>query len=335
MSHQQTKLTLPSQGFGAMGLTGSYGVAEREESLAALRHAIEQGAGLIDTANVYGDGTNEQLVGEVLATHGKDTLIATKFGILSDAKPGEPRAQGNPSYVKSSIQGSLKRLGVDYVDLYYYHRVDPRVPIEETVGAMAELVEAGLIGHIGLSEVTAQELHRAHAVHPIAAVQSEWSVLSRDVEEYVIPTAVELDVNFVAYSPLGRGLLTGGITSIKDLGQDDARHNFPRFDSETLDANQNILHRVQSLAQSLEITPAQLALAWLYQRAEELGVRVTPIPGTRRIEHITQNLAARSIQLTDEIVAELNSVADQITGDRSADLKFISQGREATEHSEE
>ena len=316
-----------------MGLTGSYGAAEREESLAALRYAIEHGAGLIDTANVYGDGTNEQLVAEVLKTHGKDTLLATKFGILSHAKPGEPRAHGDPSYVKASVQGSLERLGVDYVDLYYYHRVDPRVPIEETVGAMAELVEAGLIGHIGLSEVTAQELRRAHAVHPIAAVQSEWSVLSRDVEEYVIPTAVDLGVNFVAYSPLGRGLLTGGITSINDLGQDDARHNFPRFDAETLETNQNILHRVQSLAQSIEITSAQLALAWLYHRADELGVHVTPIPGTRRIERISQNLAACSIQLTDEIVAELNSVAGQIEGDRSADLKFISQGREAAEHS--
>ncbi|HEV7955556.1 MAG TPA: aldo/keto reductase [Marisediminicola sp.] len=317
-------LVVSDQGFGGMALADVYGQADRAESLATLHHAIDAGVTFLDTADIYGDGSNETLLGEVLRTRRDEVVLATKFGITERDEEGL-RSRGDPAYVRSAIQASLHRLSVERIDLYYYHRVDPRVPIEETIGALAELVREGLVAHVGVSEVTGIELERANAVHPIAAVQSEWSVWSRDVEDHVVPTATRHGIGFVAYSPLGRGFLAA---PLDDLGPDDLRRNFPRFDDERITANRAIAAAVRSVAEAEGATPAQVALAWLYERGRRLGVAVVPIPGTRKAARIDENSAAVDLRLGEESIAVLDGLASTVVGDRARDARWISQGRE-------
>jgi len=326
MTVQLGALASPVQGFGGMALADVYGQADAAESLATLHHAVDVGASLIDTANVYGAGRNELLVAKLLADRRNEVVLATKFGILPEPDAQGIRARGDAAYVHESVDASLRRLGTDIIDLYYYHRVDPRVPIEETVGALAELVAAGKIRHIGLSEVTGVELERAFAVHPIAAVQSEWSIFSRDVEQHVVPTAARLGVGFVAYSPLGRGLLAAPAPDV--IPEGDLRRNFPRFGDDNLAANQQLAATVSRVAIDEGVTPAQVALAWVYERARELGVVVVPIPSTRRAARIDENVAAAGIRLTTDSIAALNTLADLVSGERAPDIFSISRGRE-------
>jgi len=321
-------LDVGEQGFGGMALAETYGPADAEASLATLHHALDAGIRLIDTADVYGRGSNEELVARVLREHRDEVVLATKFGFVHDPAPDGPRFRGDPAYVREAAQASLRRLGVERIDLYYYHRVDPQVPIEETVGALAELVAEGVVDRIGLSEVTAAELERADAVHPITAVQSEWSVWSRDVEDRVIPAAVRLGVGFVAYSPLGRGFLAAPVAA---LPEGDLRRNFPRFEADRLAANAPIGETVRRVAAEEGVTPAQLALAWLGEKARELGVDVLPIPSTRRAERIDENLAAAGIRLSAQALAALEPLGALVDGDRARHVGDISQGRERQE----
>jgi aryl-alcohol dehydrogenase-like predicted oxidoreductase len=325
-------LVTSAQGFGGMALTNVYGAADPTESLATLDHALDAGVTLIDTANIYGAGANEQLISGLLARRRAEVVLATKFGILPAPTSDGHRARGDAAYVRESIDASLDRLRTDHIDLYYYHRVDSRVPIEETVGALSELVTAGKILHIGLSEVTARELERAHAVHPIAAVQSEWSVWSRDVEDHVIPTAARLGIGFVAYSPLGRGFLTGTVTDAAALDSSDLRRAFPRFAGGRLATNLSVVDVVQKVAADEGITPAQVALAWVYASGRRLGIPVVPIPGTRRAHRVDENLAAIPLQLSSASLDLLNAASASVDGDRASDPLFISQGREVREN---
>lgn len=321
-------LTIPAQGFGGMALADVYGVVDRADALATLHHAVDRGIRLIDTADVYGRGDNERLVARLIADRGSEIVVATKFGILPEPDADGVRARGDREYVRSAVQASLTRLGVERLDLYYYHRVDPRVPIEDTVGALAELVAEGLVARIGLSEVTGLEFERAHAVHPITAVQSEWSIWSRDVEEHVVPTAARLGVAFVAYSPLGRGFLAG--SSPTALPEGDLRRVFPRFAEGRVNAA--IAERVREIAAAELVTPAQAALAWVYARAASAGVEVVPIPSTRRAARVDENLAATGIRLSDAALAELDTLAALVDGERAPDTLTISRGREQREH---
>ena len=325
-------LITSAQGLGGMALTDVYGAADPDTSVATIHHAIDLGVTFLDTANVYGNGANEELFARVLRERRDEVVLATKFGILRTPDEGGFRARGDAAYVRESIDASLKRLGTDSVDLYYYHRVDARVPIEETVGALAELVSAGKIQHIGLSEVTALELERAHAVHPIAAVQSEWSLWSRDVEEYVIPTATRLGIGFVAYSPLGRGFLTGAVADTASLGATDARRNFPRFDEANLAANIRLVDAVRQVADAENLTLAQVALAWVYASGRRLGVPVVPIPGTRKAHRIDENVTAISLTLSEESLSLLDGLYAGVEGERASDPLYISRGREQREH---
>ena len=326
------ELSVSAIGFGAMALTPVYGEVDDTESLATLNHCIDIGVTFIDTANVYGGGNNEKLISKLLADRRDEVTLATKFGIVgnpADRAAGAPlTARGDAAYVRESIDASLQRLQTDFVDLYYMHRRDVSVPIEETVGAMAELVAAGKVRHLGLSEVTAEELRAAVAVHPISAVQSEWSIWSRDVESNVVPTAAELGVGFVPYSPLGRGFLTGTVTSTADLPSTDFRRNMPRFSEGALDANLAVVELVKSAAAEQDATPAQVALAWLRYRADALGVASAPIPGTRRATCVDENLASVKVNLTAAQLDTLNAAADAVSGNRFHDVSWISAGRE-------
>lgn len=326
------ELTVSAIGFGAMALAPVYGEVDDAESLATLHRCLDLGVTFIDTANVYGGGENERLIAKLLADRRDEVTLATKFGIASspaDRAAGNLVAHGDAPYVRKCIDESLARLNTDTIDLYYMHRRDPSVPIEETVGAMAELVNAGKVRHLGLSEVTADELRAAVAVHPIAAVQSEWSVWSRDVERYVVPAAAELGVGFVPYSPLGRGFLTGSIRSAADLSSpNDFRKVISRFSEGALDANQAVVDLVRSVAEAVDATPAQVALAWLRHRAEALGVASVPIPGTRRAARVEENLGSLSVTLTAEQLEALDAAADIVSGNRFRDLSWVSAGRE-------
>lgn len=322
-------LTVSAIGFGGMALTPVYGAVDDAESLATLNHCLDVGMTFIDTANVYGGGANERLIGQVLADRRDEVTLATKFGIDGDPTTGKLKARGDAEYVRRCIDESLARLGTDVVDLYYMHRRDLSVPIEETVGAMAELVTAGKVRHLGLSEVTADELRAATAVHPIAAVQSEWSIWSRDVERNVVPAAAELGVGFVPYSPLGRGFLTGTIRSAADLSSPgDFRSRIPRFAEGALDANMAVVQVVTSIADEAGATPAQVALAWLRQRAEALGVASVPIPGTRRAARVDENAASLSVRLNPDQVTALESAGASVSGHRSIDPNWVSSARE-------
>ena len=326
------ELPVSAMGFGAMALTPVYGDVDDTESLATLNRCVDLGVTFIDTANIYGNGNNERLISQLLADRRAEVTLATKFGITgnpADRAAGRPSARGDAAYVRQCIDESLQRLQTDVVDLYYMHRRDVNVPIEETVGAMAELVAAGKVRHLGLSEVTADELRAAVAVHPIAAVQSEWSIWSRDVERNVVPAAAELGVGFVPYSPLGRGFLTGTVQSRADLSEaNDFRRNLPRFREGALDANLAVVEVVKAVAGQQDATPAQVALAWLRYRAGSLGVAAVPIPGTRRAERVEENLGSLDVTLTPEQLDTLDAAGASVSGNRFEDLNWVSAGRE-------
>jgi aryl-alcohol dehydrogenase-like predicted oxidoreductase len=320
-------LTVSPLGFGGMALTAVYGDADPAESLQTLHHAVDAGVSFIDTADVYGAGGNEELIAQLLRERRDEVQLATKFGIVGNVRTGYSEVRGDAPYVKQAAEASLRRLGTDTIDLYYMHRRDLRVPIVETVEAMAELVREGKVRHLGLSEVTAGELREASAVHPIAAVQSEWSIWSRDVERNVVPAAKELGTGFVPYSPLGRGFLTGTVHA-SDLGDGDFRHRIPRFADGALDANQAVVAAVRSVASELDATPAQVALAWLFEQGRRLGLPVVPIPGTRRAQRIDENLGALDLTLGAAQLEVLDGAASAVVGSRSANPTWVSQGRE-------
>ncbi|NQX27458.1 aldo/keto reductase [Microbacteriaceae bacterium VKM Ac-2854] len=320
-------LVVTGQGYGAMSLSDVYGPIDDAQALATLTHAVDSGIRFIDTANVYGNGRSESTISKLLATRRDEVILATKFGIENGGGIGKRTIRGDRAYVHQKVDESLARLGTDHIDLYYQHRPDPKVPIEETVGAMAELVAAGKVRHLGLSEATGAEIRRAHAVHPIAAVQSEWSIVTRDVENHVIPALVELGIGFVPYSPLSRALLSDQF-SPADIGASDGRPNFPRFSPENLPANLELVAELRTLAASLEISTAQLALAWVHRMAERLGLASSPIPGTRFAERVTENAAAADIELDEATLATLDGYAARVHGPRSFDLNWVSAGRE-------
>lgn len=326
------ELSVSAIGFGAMALTPVYGEVDDTESLATLNRTVDLGVTFIDTANIYGNGNNEKLIAKLLADRRDEVTLATKFGIEgnpADRAAGRISVRGDAAYVRQCIDESLQRLQTDVVDLYYMHRRDVNVPIEETVGAMAELVSAGKVRHLGLSEVTADELQAAVSVHPIAAVQSEWSIWSRDVERNVVPAAAELGVGFVPYSPLGRGFLTGTVRSAADLASpNDFRKTMPRFSEGALDANLAVVDVVRAIADQQGATPAQVALAWLRYRADALGVASVPIPGTRRATRVEENLGSLSVTLTPEQLDALDAAGAAVSGNRFADMTWVSAGRE-------
>jgi aryl-alcohol dehydrogenase-like predicted oxidoreductase len=287
-----------------MGMTHAYGTGDEEAGLQTIHRALELGVTLLDTAEIYGPHTNEQLVGRAIAGRRDEVQIATKFGFrLNPDSPWARSVDGTPENVRSAVEGSLQRLGTDYIDLYYQHRIDPEVPIEETVGAMAELVQAGKVRYIGLSEAAPETIRRAHATHPLTAVQMEYSLWTRDAEAEVLPTLRELGIGLVAYSPLGRGFLTGSIRSVDDLPEDDWRRNNPRFQEEALQQNIALADQVAELADQLEITPAQLALAWVQAKGED----IVAIPGTKSPRRLEENVAAVDVELSAEHLEALDA----------------------------
>ncbi|MEU6404574.1 aldo/keto reductase [Streptomyces sp. NPDC046985] len=318
------------QGLGCMGMSFAYGPSDAEASRATLERALELGVTLYDTADAYGAGENERFLSPFFAAHRDEVVIATKFALsIPEDEPTKRIVRNDPPYIRRSVEASLARLDVDEIDLYYMHRRDVNVPIEESVGAMAELVREGKVKHLGLSEVTAEELRAAQAVHPIAAVQSEWSLFSRDIEAHVVPAARELGVALVPYSPLGRGFLTGGFTQAdKDLSGDDFRRTMPRFQGENATANAALLAPVRTVAAAHGVSLAQVALAWVQQRSAVHGLPVVQIPGTRKPSRVEENAAATRIVLTQEELELLEPIAAQVEGDRYADMSFTSFGRE-------
>ena len=299
------KLSVSMQGLGCMGMSQSYGPADEDESIATIHRALDLGVFFLDTADVYGDGHNETLVGRAIRDRRDEVVLATKFSLSRDASGGMNAVNGSPDYVRSACDASLRRLGVDHIDLYYQHRVDPKVPIEDTVGAMAELVAAGKVRHLGLSEASAATLRRAVAVHPITALQSEWSLWTRDLEDEVVPVARELGIGIVPFSPLGRGFLTGAITSPDDFGDDDFRKNNPRFQGENFTRNLELVDEVRRLAADKGCTAGQLALAWVMAQGED----VVPIPGTKRRAYLEENVGASHVELTSDDLDRLAKIA--------------------------
>ncbi|MFF3547539.1 aldo/keto reductase [Streptomyces platensis] len=306
-------LAVSAQGLGCMGMSHGYGESDDAQSIATLNHALDLGVSLLDTSDFYGAGHNEELIGRAIAGRRDEVVLATKFGFANAL--GEPTViRGDAAYVREACDASLRRLGVDHIDLYYQHRVDPEVPIEETVGAMAELVEAGKVRHLGLSEASAATIRRAHAVHPIAALQSEWSLWTRHLEDEIAPVCRELGIGLVPFSPLGRGFLTGRYTSAKDLSKSDMRRSQPRFADGNLEQNLAIVQKLDELAAEKGVSAGQLALAWVQHR----GTDVVPIPGTRRQKYLEENLGALAIELTTEELAAIDAAAPtgQIAGTR-------------------
>jgi aryl-alcohol dehydrogenase-like predicted oxidoreductase len=315
-------LTAGAIGLGCMSFSPTYGGFDGYDPTATINRALDLGVTLLDTADVYGPHVSEQVVGAAIARRRDEVVLATKFGIVRVGAPaGERAVDGRPAYVRSSIDGSLQRLGVDHVDLYYLHRPDPDVPIEETVGAMAELVAAGKVRHLGLSEAAADTIRRAVAVHPIAALQTEYSLFSRDIEGDILDTCRRLGVGIVPYSPLGRGLLTGTISATDDLAASDFRRRQPRFADGAFDANRALVDEVAAIAASHEATPGQIALAWVLAQ----GADMIPIPGTKRIPYLEENTAAAAIALTADDLTALDGLSGRSTGARAHDPNWINR----------
>lgn len=318
------------QGLGCMGMSEFYGETDEAAARETLDAALAAGVTLFDTADVYGRGRNEEFLAPFVAAHREEITLATKFAIERNDDPSYRGVRNDPAYVRQAVEDSLRRLRVDVIDVYYMHRRDPAVPLAESVGAMAELVREGKVRHLGLSEVTGAELREAHAVHPIAALQSEWSLFSRDVERSAVGAAAELGVAFVPYSPLGRGFLTGAFTDAStDLAAEDFRRQQPRFTGDNAKANAALLAPVREVAEAHGASPAQIALAWVQQRARVHGLTVVPIPGTRKATRLRENAAATRITLTAAELELLEPIASQVAGDRYPDMTFTSASREA------
>ncbi len=316
-------LVSSAEGLGCMGMSEFYGAADEAEAIATIHRALELGVTMLDTADAYGYGDNEVLVGHAVADRRDEVVLATKFGIVRDREnPMVRGVNGRPEYVLSACDASLRRLGLEHIDLYYQHRVDRDVPIEETVGAMAELVDAGKVRYLGLSEASAETIRRAHAVHPISALQSEYSLWSRDIEDEVLPTIRELGIGLVAYSPLGRGFLTGQVSK-EGLDEQDFRRHNPRFQGQNFERNLELVNRVKELAEGHNCSPGQLALAWILHQGKD----VVPIPGTKRRAYLQENVDATDLNLSEEDLRELDAAAPagSAAGDRYPDMSWVNR----------
>jgi aryl-alcohol dehydrogenase-like predicted oxidoreductase len=316
MMHKRTlrDLNVSALGLGCMGMSEVYGPIDDDESTRVIHRALDLGVTLLDTADAYGGGHNEELVGRAISDRRDEVVLATKFGIRDIVGGGEVVVDGSPAYAREAVDASLRRLGVDVIDLYYLHRRDPKTPIEDTVGALAELVAAGKIRHIGLSEVSSETLRAANAVHPITALQSEFSLFTRGIADDQLRTCRELCIGVVPYSPVGRGFLTGNLDALRDLGSDDFRSGLPQFQGENLDRNIALAQRIQGVAKSVDVTPVQVALAWLLAQDEH----IVPIPGTKRVRYLEENAAAAQVELTPDQLAEIDSAVprEAVAGDR-------------------